>query len=114
MATQNGRKRPIATIDLTASSDDDITDRQRKQARTQTRQLPTPTSSYAISPAEYNSFTPSSSGQLASSQANVLARSQASQFRHDEDGGNELVEGDVRYDDVENYVLYGIPHEAVL
>jgi SWI/SNF-related matrix-associated actin-dependent regulator of chromatin subfamily A3 len=41
------------------------------------------------------------------SQSNVPARSQASQFRHDEDGGNELVESDARYDDMDNYVLYG-------
>jgi hypothetical protein len=53
--------------------------------------------------------TPSSSFNLVppSSSQNDPARSQASQFRRDEDGGNELVEDDDRYDDMDQYVLYG-------
>lgn len=106
MAPQNQRKRPIATVDLTGDSDDDFDARQRKQARTQSRQLPTPTSSWATPSSEYSPFNIGPNGQQGSSQ-NVPARSQASQFRHDEDGGNEVIEGDDHYDDVDNFVLYG-------
>jgi hypothetical protein len=103
MSLQNLNKRPFATIDLTGDLDDNFTVAQRKHAKTNAKTRAAQPSNY-LAPSSGSS----SVGTGSYGYGSLPARSQASQFRYDEDGGNELVDDeDERYDDLNRYVLYG-------
>jgi hypothetical protein len=105
MASQNSKKRSFPNIDLTGDSDDDFAVPSRKQVKSSaTGQASRPSSN--LPPSSGSSSV--GYGLYGNGNGNISARSQASQFRYDEDGGNELVdEADERFDDLTRYVLYG-------
>lgn len=101
MPSQASKKRTIQTVDLTGDSDTENVQPASKHVK--------------FDAPKYSGYVPPSSGSSSMgpgsrnlSQSNAPARSQASQYRYEEDGGNELVDDEEdRYEDLSRYVLYG-------
>jgi SWI/SNF-related matrix-associated actin-dependent regulator of chromatin subfamily A3 len=103
MASQKSRKRPIVAVDLTGDSDEEFAIPQRKQIKKSSQKQHAPPSSWVPASSGSSSVGPGSNGY-----GSLPAGSKASEFRYDEDGGNELVDDDVdAYDVLTRYALYG-------
>ncbi|KIW01676.1 uncharacterized protein PV09_06859 [Verruconis gallopava] len=113
----NSRKRAVPIIDLTGDSDYDfdIQRRPSKHLRENTGSFPSSQTSYSSGSSSASFGFSQTHSQFSQGQLELPARSQASQFRQDEDGGNELVdEDDARYEDVDRYVLYGVLNTKIV
>ena len=115
MAPGHGnKKRPIAATGLTRDSNGGES---HAPAQPPAKQVKFNNADSALTRAPPHSYgTPPSSGSssiqgyggVQGSFDGAPARSQASQFRQDEDGGNDLIDNEERFEDLDNFVLYGM------